>query len=727
MRRRIGILLLLICILSACGKQSFELTGKMADTIEYSRQLVNIGVVPEYNPLVCCVSDEFYTFAGYESDSNAEDTVWKIYRKTCDADGEVLPVAEIDDGMVKELISRGDNSELIAAIQTYEDFVFRKYDIDGQMISEVHLEDSFFDWGEYFYSNVFDNNRFVLIYKDLACLFDDDGKRIGTVPISHGLQRNCFLQNGKLYIYQRGERDDKYSLYEVDFVQNQCNMMDFSDSTGYMFYELEDGNVATIKDACICLFNAQNHEFTKIADLDKYRIETSLIRRISGVVEKINVVEYDLVSDDDGIDVVRLCTTDIETENASVKNNADTNSEKYLSDGRRIITLACPEWSKHFDNYVKHHNMYCDEYYVEIVRYDEYLEDYLGKGNKADILYLDAGEVCDFGDSGIIIDLVPYIEECDFLDTNDFIPAAWNICGNGDQIFALTNEVFLECIVSDGTVCDKEGKCDLIEYLKHYDEFLTEKSIGTYSDWDVLMLVEYNMPFFVDEMSRSVKFDSDEFKGLLAAVKEVIEHHPGGENSDARDYVDTQTGFLASPVHMTNRIDATVFACGLTYEGCPQIDMNTKAVIEPGSLLGIFSKSECPKEAFDFISDYSYNYYCDEYDGQGNELIDYGENKTGFLSIYKSKIDENILVSGNKFGYWIGLDERGQYIYSDEEREHIRKLIYNAEPLNPFLDDVFWIVVYDELCSYLYEGKDIDSVCDSMQQRAQIMLDETES
>ena len=405
----------------------------------------------------------------------------------------------------------------------------------------------------------------------------------------------------------------------------------------------------------------------------------------------------------------------------SVKGGKDADR---TPDGRKIIHIAIPSdyrWQIEF--HVKMYNQESDFYYAEMERFDEDIEEYLGKGNRPDVIMMeDITELYELSEKDLLVDIIPLFSEQDKYKKSDILPKVIELLGDGDQVYAMSGRFTLLLRASDGTEFDDQGYCTTVGYLNWYDRFLDEKEIDGGGSLNDLLYADIDS--FYDREAATADFESDEFKTLMETYKKVISKHEGSIDRTISGKYGWGVGrIVEGPMRYPSWAAMELTDPLMSVSGLPTENGESVVIMDIHYSLGILSTSDCANGAFDFIMYYS---SLDEFLIKGSNESDYGKSaappavfstNTGILEneIYNTELPFAFLRSDS--------GEVKEYHYTQEQKELLKGLIDSATGDTKIRRDMFKMLE-EEMGGFLKDDKPLDDCCRSLQSRAIIYLGE---
>ena len=143
-------------------------------------------------------------------------------------------------------------------------------------------------------------------------------------------------------------------------------------------------------------------------DLNKQSILVSQIQYIFGTREEPKLLLLDKLEPDQGAFLLHMKLGEEDQQTAEASDH-EKQREKYAPDGRRILWVAIPEdyaWSMEF--HAKKYSLLSENTVVEVERFQGTLEEYLGKGNRPDIVvFQDQTDIESYVQKQLLADFVP--------------------------------------------------------------------------------------------------------------------------------------------------------------------------------------------------------------------------------------------------------------------------------------------------------------------------------
>lgn len=722
------IFVVITCLLTfvGCAKK-----GDNANTISniptYERIEVSFCLADNANTYKLVYADEgvfYYSMFYGDADANDEDVPVenRFYYKKYGSGEEVLK-GTIFDGAVRDMsYIYGNDSVKLVVLHTGEETCIYEFDEVGNIYKKIALDSSFNDFNQGLCLLPVSDEKFIVSRGNELFFIDSNAQVIGSASIEGNVSSLIAAKNNEIYAITDKNTQYGYEKHvcKID-IRNMCVTDDevlANDVIGCFAYE--DG-LALVYSGKISIFHIGQEDEKDIIDLNVLNLISSEIVHIFTDNDEIKIVSMN--SENTGV-FVSLKEKSVGSTDSSSQNDSDL----YTQDGKRIVHVVVPEdYIFKIDFHAKKYNQVSNDTYVQIEYLNESLELYLGKGNQPDvIMFANHTEVQPYIEKDLLVDFTPYFEGQDEYSLDDIVPQVKEIlCDNdSDAIYGMSGSFRLLMMVSDGTEFDETGKCDAYEYLKWYDQFLTDNNMSGFGD--MYSLLYTNIGEFYDETKDEAYFTSNEFKQFMELYKDIYSKHVGEIDTAGMwsNYSDTNVEIYRGAFWRVGFGVSALADEGTRMTGIPTIDGQAQVLMMVDCPMGIMSTSDCKQEAFDFIMYYS---SLENYLMKGESESDYGKNGMTIarLSTYSRVLDSLIFECEKPF-YSRYIGDTGfteECFFTDDNKANLREMIDCAVSDTKSRRDIY-VMFEEEMDAYLNGSKDLDSVCSILQSRASLYLQE---
>ena len=707
-------ILFFICVmlffLSSCKKTTDVEDGK-ATIPTYNRNTSEIRLIENANLYRISFSEEGFFYYVTIDAEDAEVLQYDFYYQSFQEENVSL-ICTVRGGYVRDFHGTViDGKVKLWVLQGGDENYVLEYGQDGELCSKTELDKALNDQGKLVRFLVNPNGGLLVGMDDQIYLINENGQLMEKIKVD-GIVRELydFHEHGIYVIFEKDNHNNShFDLAKVDVkkkLTEDVRELPNGISEVYAF----EGGFAYVSDKEIIYF-MNGKEDSILVDLDKQGIIASRIRYVFESEDKINLVSMNASVQEGKINLYVL-----EKKAQGEKN--ETDRTLFTDDGRRKVLVAVPKkYNCQIEFHAKEYNQTSDESYIEVIRFEETLEEYLGKGNEPDIImFADNTEIGDYVKKGVLTDLIPLFREQEEYSAKDIVPKARELLGlnESDAMYAMAGWFWLLIRTSDGSEYDSDKECDTVKYLKWYDAFMTENG---YEGVGKLQNVLYaNVPLFYDEKSATAFFDSLAFRELLTTYREIMASHTGNvgiiEGSIRNQMIAYGPRWYASYVRYELTEPNTAM------EGVPCIDGQDHVYMRFDYPMSILSISDCKSEAFHFIM--YYNSLAEPL-AKGDSESSYGKNGNTLarFSVFEENLRTEIYESKRPYSS-LGQQES---FFTEEQIVHLKELIDCAEAETKTQRDIYGIVE-EEIAYYLLGKKDLEETIEIIQNRACLYLNE---
>lgn len=663
-----------------------------------------------------------------EGEGEAENE-YQFYYQSYDGKAAV-PFCTVTDGYVRDFSGiTGDGGTQLAVLRIGEEACILEYDEAGNNYGKVVIDEAFNSFEEFPKLLAMSEGGYVIGMADKVFHLDAEGQITGTLKLEGTVSELYATGENELFAtIWENEGGSSQCLVRLNVQKNQVGeVRELSDDLMGLF-AFEDGFVSVLGDR-IVFFHADKEDEKVLIDLSRQSLLASQIQFIFGNREEIKLISVDQSeqSREAYLFTLREKTAQEETENSE-----ELEQELYAEDGRRIVRVAIPQGCLYqVEFHAKKYNQASDKTVIQVERFEGTLEDFLGKGNRPDIImFNDQTEIAAYIQKGVLVNLLPLFEGQEKYSLEEIIPKARELLGaeNEEGMYAMAGRFRMLLRTSDGTEYDSEGKCDAVSYLKWYDRFMTENEIAGVGRLENLLYA--NTGAFYDENTAEAFFTSEEFKELMETYNDVYNRHKG----DIDQWNVTQEkGYKGQQIASGPRWYASYSCYQLTepnvkMEGLLGPDGESHVYMKLDYPMSILSTSDCKEAAFDFIMYYN---SLDEFLVVGDTEAAYGKcgNTMAYFSVYEEILKEQIYESDRPYVTLVHRTEDGtpydgeDYFFTEEQVAQLKDLINSAFSDTKTQRDIYAMLM-EEMDAYFQGGKDLDSACKILQSRVEMYLEE---
>ena len=743
MRRILICLSLVILLISGCASRGNDGQGNSlaqadSEPALFMRSVEPIAMAEGYNPYFMCFgkSGMYYCVTAHSSgEEDEEDTSNQFYYQPFSEEPAKL-ICELGNELMRDFSAfTSEGEEQLAILSIGEKAYVREYDLAGALRKQVELEALFQEVSELPVIGVLSDGNYVIAKGQKLYTVGPNGKVLADVTMEGRSTAFLSCKNGDTYVVYEKSENGKNTTCIGQMNQKNAKIVKQRNvpEGGTEVFLFEDGEApvfATASSGYITLFDMAGGEI-KLMDLNKQSILVSQIQYIFGTREEPKLLLLDKLEPDQGAFLLHMKLGEEDQQTAEAADH-EKQREKYAPDGRRILWVAIPEdyaWSMEF--HAKKYNLLSENTVVEVERFQGTLEEYLGKGNRPDIVvFQDQTDIESYVQKQLLADFVPLFEKQDKYSLEGVLPAVRKLLASdqNEKMYAMAGRFQLLLRCSDATEYGKGDHCTTSEYLKWYDTLLSENEVSGCGDLSNLLFA--TVCDFYDEGSAKADFQSDDFKALMKAYQETVSHHKG----ELEQQIGSNKGYLLAAMAEGPHWYKAYLSAGLSderahMEGLPLQDGSEKTYMLLEYPMGILTTSENIAESFGFIM-----YYCtlEEYLGATASENEYGKRYTTLASffVYEEVLNKQIFDTEKPFLTLRGNLSSGnaaerfkEYYYTEEQKANLKRLIDEAVPVTK-AQKVIFDMLMEEMEGYLQGGKTLDAACEILQNRVELYLKE---
>ncbi len=717
--KKIGILLILtLLILSGCvrnadgeGNEGVHRKPDKKQAPYYDRSTTECKMISDANPWLLRFSQKgFYYFV---MGADETENTWQFYFQAYDGK-DAIPFCLISSGYVRDFSVRMAGEETgLSVLRTGDRSSILEFDASGKKKREIFIDETLYDLDGFPRLLANADGQYVIGWNDKAYFINGEGKITGSVNVD-GTIRELFTSDGRkpyAVVEKSSDKNNERVLIRLDEKKNMAEIIKSLSNDEIKIFPFEDGFVSVLSDRMV-FFRGGEEEV--LIDLDRQGIVASQIQYMFGEREGISLISVDPASSDLKV-LFFLLKKRTDSDLASESSPSD--SQLFAPDGRRIIRVAIPaDCLYQVEFHAKKYNQARDDAIVEIERFDGSLEDYLGKGNRPDvIMFRDHTELDEYVRKNLLVDLLPMFNKRG-VSKEEMIPKAGELLGNGREnaMYAMAARFRLLLRTSDGMELDEAGKCDAERYLKWYSEFMKENGFSGAGTLENLLYA--NLPFYYEEKRAEASFTSEGFQQLMMAYKAMLDECQGKLYIQSSDHKEVE--IARGPRWYASYSCYQLTVPGVSMKGLPGQDGDSHVYVRLDDPMAILNGSDCKEQAFDFIL-----YYVSLAEPlvKGDTEGSYGKsgNTWAFFSVWEKYLRDEIYESKRPYA---SLEGRETF-YTEEQCEQLKRLISDAVPETRTQRDVYGILM-EEMVGYLNGGKGLEETCKTLQNRVTLYLQE---
>lgn len=743
---KLGLVLLVIfCfsfLLQGCSKNKVSDINKEQEILkQYSKEKKDLGITPDYLPMpyLLTTSDSYCYFGTQEIEGDEGNYYYKyaFYRKMLDASKEPELLIEFEGQQVLAFYLYTDvNEKDTLCIMTRKEnlCIVTEYGQSGQVIKKMEIDDE--DFANAYVTEMlrFQDGSYVVYNSDVLYVIDDKGGLSKAIKCPGAYyQKGIIHENDTAYMVYIGENASGSYIVQVN--KNNATLSDIVSLTETVQWVsgMGEKELLLMDEEAIYHLDISTKEVKKMIDLSIYNIISNKLCLFESFENTIRMISWDSMNRNKPVQLVELkpkSAEELEKELEESKNNISEEG-KYDADGKRIITLYDPyglvgsKGNMLGSDLIEAFNSDNEQYTLVIGSGNSNIANVLSAQDSPDLMFIfDSTMVEHYQKSGYLEDLTPYIEKSTLLSMDalqDSVVEAFTI---NDGLYALPKYCTLGTLMCLKSQMGERSGWTVDEFLCWLEENPDVKSTLGLSRNSILEYCLYgNLEAYIDFESGIADFKDDSFRDMLARIKQM---KPDETSYSYLSFSDYETG----GTRLFNQYLSNVFAVSemeyvykdeLINMGFPSDGGMPKVVLNCTTNLSILSKSQCKEGAFAFIEHcltYEYEWTQEDFEPSYERILwtveDRFEKECAASNDYKV-----LLVNPNNSDEW----EEIVYKITEEDEELVSNMLNTAEP-DTYEKKIIRGIIKEEIQPYFLGQKDLNTVCDIMESRINILLGE---
>lgn len=720
-------------LLSACGKvRENEGVEKQETYPTYSRKVASIELTEGFNSYMMSFSQTGigYYVIGENMQENGEIINSFSFYIFLYEDMKNYEVATLSDCYVMDIGMREKSGrQELVILWSDEKAHISTYDLQGRLIEDIELENRFNSVTSYSQMKAVEDDKYVICLENTVYYLDENGNSLFDLTVPGRIKK--LIGGGKndfILLDASGLKTGRSHLCKIDskerIVSDEIDMPDgiydvfatdsyiLGMSENYLYNIDFEGNSTIALDVSKQLLLASSIKSAWIAD------GTISVLGING--NDVILLSFVDCSFDDNI-AERV----ISEEKGEKKVNIPDN--KIISeDGRRILYLAAPLEEEGVGiNYEFHallYNQISEKTVVEVVRYDDNLEDFLGRGNRPDIVVFPNSTYLEpFIERNYLVDIIPLFDQKNDYSLDDILPSARNVLGYGESLYGIGGQMHLLVrFSSEDEIVN--GECSTREYLDYYNNLLVKT--GSNSKGYLEDLIYSSELDFYDSKGGNVSFDSQEFKAILDTYKAIEKKYTSKPYWEREDLDDLETQIIEGPQWISSLTWNAMADSRCKLLGLPTFDGKQRLLAYVNAPMSIMKTSDMIEESFDFIM-----YFCNlpEYLRLGVSEYEYGKSAlaNSCFYVFKEELNKEIFETEKPYlaTKGAGASQIEFHYFSTEQKNMIQELLDTVEG-DTYTHRRIDEIVREEIGYYINDNNNLDETCKRIQSRVSLFMTE---
>lgn len=745
-RFQLGLVLLIMVyfsfFLQGCSKNKASDTNKeQAILKQYSKETKDLGITPDYLPMpyLLTTSDSHCYFGTQRMEGEEGNYNYKyaFYSKVLERakEPELLIEFEGEQVLAFHLFTDGDGVDTLCIMTRRENLcIVTEYNQSGNILKKMEVADE--DFADAYITEMlrFQDGSYVAYNSDVLYVIDDKGGLSKPIECPGAYyQKGIIHQNDMAYMIYIEENGSGSHIAHVN--KGNATLSDIFSLTESVQWlsGIGERELLLMDEEAIYHFDISTKEMIKIIDLSIYNIIPNKLCFFENFGDAIRVISWDSINRNKPVQLVELkpkSTEELEKELEEDKNNM-LEEGKYDADGKRIITLYDPyglvgnNGNMLGSALIEAFNSENEQYTLVIDSGNSNIANVLAAQDSPDLMFIfDSTMVEHYQKSGYLEDLTPYIEKSTLLSMDalqDSVVEAFII---DDGLYALPKYCTLGTLMCLKSQMGERSGWTVEEFLCWLEENSDVKSTLGLSRNSILEYCLYgNLEAYIDFERRVADFQKESFRDLLARIKKLQPDETVYSYLPFSDYEISGTRLFNQYLNNVLAISEMeyVYKDELVNMGFPSDSGNPKVMLNCTTNLSILSKSQCKEGAFAFIEHcltYEYESAQEDYEPSYERCL--WTVKDRFKKECTASNEYKVLrVNPNNSEEW----EEIVYDITEEDEELVSNMLNSAEP-DTYEKKIIRGIIKEEIQPYFWGQKDLNTVCDIMESRVNILLSE---
>ncbi len=227
----------------------------------------------------------------------------------------------------------------------------------------------------------------------------------------------------------------------------------------------------------------------------------------------------------------------------------------------------------------------------------------LGKGQ--DILYgNDLFDFTELGERGIVIDMMPYLNTDEDINSGDWIESVFNLMKSGDSLYRIFPSFIMKGYISNTSVFETDEDVTIHMMNEHYAKLEEGEALlqNALSSELVSVVIQFGLDDFCDG-SGKFSITAEQLSEIILYAKENgnPDNYVGGVN-DREQYVTGKAAMIPAYIYCPQDYESyeKLSSSEMIYVGYPSV-LESKRVLAPSRMMGISDGSNYPDACWEFI------------------------------------------------------------------------------------------------------------------------------
>lgn len=517
----------------------------------------------------------------------------------------------------------------------------------------------------------------------------------------------CHGVNNMLWVSYMNE-EKQYYVRKMNLETGMFSEMVKIPGNGLLFNHGREVCIVDSEKAYLLMDNKNSN--VEVLDLSEYQEGTTYIKDVCYLQNDIFIVSWNDKKDGRPVRVLHF------------KNYQQHDLESsYVKEKRQSIQIYDPyDVIALLDDTQQIMNDFNDEnkeYYVTVIKgaTETMGVDIISDSDLDILLNLSVGDIDTLIAQNFVEDLVPLMKT---ISSDQLHPKVWEAFGRDNALYAISKQIPASTILCKGQGLNDNGGWTTEEFLNWLEK--NHDIYTIFQQYDKLSIVYWIMQGDLDKYcdfeNKRCDFKSQEYQTIMRRIKEMdVEFHCGQYSEIPKDAAVLFEGNINSLFSIA--YDEAMLGDNYVHMGYPNSLAKKKSILYGIQSFSILSTSKKKEGAMAFLE------YWVHYPGYSLTELERNENLSdGKPYALKEYWNKEVELSQGTRTLKIGNVE--YKINVTEHTNDLFKEVFNNSKRKTNQEQDIWEIIFEEMSYYFYGSQDLDSVCDVIQSRVTVLLNE---
>ena len=733
-----NLIFLFLIVMCGCGKVVHDIKEERNVTKiipeDYKSISFVMDITPKYcpDPFLFAMTDAFVYFCETERMESAESISYKYAFYKCSiVSGEKSELISAGTERVLSFFAGNDNQLSILTMNDGSCF-FKSFDFNGNLLREIKVMDqefceSYVTW----HCQASDGGYYAMNKKTLFYINSEGKCSMSVACPGNGFLCGSIADDGELFVTFQGRKPQEHYLARLDRKSGEFTE---KESVGAKVSMMTDGGAGSLlllqPDGVECYSRLEKSVSHWLSFDDFAGISADRIRTIDYSNNQLRMISWKGAKRTMSVELITFQRMTQEEKELREERMAD-GSRDSLGREKIVICDLTGMGASMLQNVISDFNAENKNYFVQLEGATADLNARLASSNCPDILYLNqSNEVSNYSQKGYLEDLVPYLSESQHMSTDDFYEFALSGFMQAGALYAIPCKLEILSLfgMAEG-VGDEEG-WTVDEFMAWLDEAEEISSYERLSKQNVLRsCLMGSLEEWIDLEKKVVNLNTDTFKSLLMGIWNYDDSK--AKASSRLGQQDGKNRLVNNPIASVRDLAMDELFCNGTiiHKGFPNKDGLAKCYVNTKDIFCIASNSNHKDGAFEFMEYALRHPKEDMIDSLGN-VKSYGggiiwSQKEMFHLEAEGALGELVMAFPTQI---VPGEQQTEMTYitlkiTSQHMKITEALLRNARLDTKEMQTIREIIL-EEAEAYFLGQISLERLCDIIQERVQLFVDE---